>query len=80
MFLVPARAGTALIERFVHGIENDRVLTHPEIVVRAPNGDVVRHVTIEPMGGREGAASAEQICEHAIASLGVQPIEMSGKR
>src|SRR5205085_1486322 len=67
-----ARAGADFMQRAFHRLDDDRVLAHPEIVVRAPDGHRLGAVAAEAAGVGILAAGAEDIDEHAIAALVVK--------
>ncbi len=76
-----AGAGTHALDRGAGRLEDDGVLAHAEIVVRAPDGDRQRRglrARIAP-GLREGARLARQIAEHPVAPLGPDPRHRGAK-
>ena len=62
-----------------HGADHLRVLAHAEVIVRAPDDDVLRPVRRMPDGMRKAAGDAFEIGEHAVAPLRMQPVERVGK-
>jgi hypothetical protein len=64
------------LQRLVHRLEHDRMLAHPEVVVAAPDGDVLlRAVGLFPDGVRELALLALDIDECAVAALVMQTVD-----
>src|SRR5208282_1102171 len=62
-----------------HGADDLGMLAHAEIVVRAPDHDVLRTIRCMPDRVREAAGDALEIGKDAIAPLGVQPRQGTGK-
>jgi hypothetical protein len=60
-------------QRLLHCRQHRRVLTHDEIIVRAPHGDLGADPVIE--GARKAAAAPLEIGEDAIPPLGAQRAE-----
>src|SRR5258708_8075 len=69
----PAGAGADRAQRLFHRREDRGVLTHAEIVVRAPDGDLGADAVIE--GARKAAAAPLEIGKDAIPPLGAQRTE-----
>ena len=73
-------AGAAALERLVHGGEYLGMLSHAEIVVRAPHRDAPRlSVTPHPIGAGKLAAAAQKIGENPVAPLGLHRIDGVGQ-
>ena len=70
-----ARSGADFVKRPLHRFHNGRVLTHAEVVVRAPDGDWLGAVAAEAMRVREAALRAQNIDEHAIAALFMKALD-----
>ena len=68
-----AAAGAERAYGLHHCIEHDRVLPHPEIVVRAPYRYLAPDAVIERAGKK--AATALEMGESAVASFGAKLIE-----
>lgn len=65
------RTGSDCIERFVHRLEDDRILALAQIIVRAPHGDganVARRKHL--FGSRKGASGATDVGEHTVSAFG----------
>ena len=56
-----------------HGADHLRVLAHAEIIVRAPDDDVLRPVRGMPDRVREAAGNSLEVGKHPVAPLGMQP-------
>jgi hypothetical protein len=56
----------------VHGAEHLGVLAHAEIVVAAPDGYRTPRSVLVDIGGREGAAPAQQIGKDPISAFALQ--------
>jgi hypothetical protein len=69
----PAGAGADRPQRLFHRGEDCRVLSHAEIVVRAPDGDLGADPVIECP--RKSAATPVEIGEDPIPSFGMQRTE-----
>ena len=69
-----AGAGAAAVQRLVHGGDHRGVLAHAEIVVGAPDGDLL---LLGPVVGGAGEAPglALEIGEDAVAAFGPQRVE-----
>src|SRR5260221_11773970 len=67
----PTGAGTIAHQGRLHGTEHGRMLSHAEIVVRAPNGDFMRRCIrpFAPESAREPAGLSFKIGEDAIATF-----------
>jgi hypothetical protein len=65
-------AGAAVVERGVHGIQHQGALAHAQIVVGAPDRDLLDTVRAVALGLREASGAPFQIGEHAVAPLGLQ--------
>ena len=63
------RSRTRNVDRFVHGLQDGRVLTHAEIVIRAPDGDRARSTVGELRGLGKVATGPDDVGEDAIAPL-----------
>ena len=50
----------------MHGRDHLRMLAHPEVVIRAPDGDVLRIAASEMLRFRKGAATPLQVGKDAI--------------
>ena len=70
-----AGTGTTFVDRLVHCLGHDLALSHAEIVVGAPHGDVVLPLRSMPHGGRKGAALALQLGEHPVVALFAQSVQ-----
>ena len=62
-----------------HGANHFRVLTHAEVIVRAPDHHIARALRRMPDRMREAAGNALEIGKHPIAPLAPQPGESVGK-
>jgi len=73
--MVASAAGTGAdcVQGFLHCLKDCRVLTHAEIVVRAPHCDLGADAVV--IGARKAAAAPLEIGEDAIAPLGTQHLE-----
>jgi hypothetical protein len=60
----------------MHGGEHLRVLTHAEIIVGAPHGDIVAAIVVAACGGGELAGVTFEIGEDAVTALRAQGIEL----
>ena len=69
-------AGAALIDGGLHRVAHDLVLTHAEIVVRAPDRDFVGRVIVIAFGLWKLAAAALQLGKDAIIALIPQSVEL----
>ena len=67
-----ASPGAAAVERLVHGVEHDRVLAHPKIVVGAPDRHRALAAGAVMSGVGEAAVLALEIGEDAVAALAVE--------
>src|SRR5216683_3393714 len=63
-----------------HGLDHLRMLTHPEIIVRAPDHHLAPAARSVPDGVREATGDALEIREDAIALLIPQPAQGGGKK
>jgi hypothetical protein len=64
MLRVPPEPCAGGLQRLVHGVEHDRVLAHAEVIVAAPDGDVLLGaVGLRPDRVREVALLALDIDE-----------------
>ncbi len=71
-----ARPGADIVQRLFHRRDHLGMLTHCEIVVRAPHGDRLRPVMPgEASRIGEHALIAQNVDKDAIPSLGVQPVD-----
>ena len=68
-----AGPGTHRPQRLLHCREHRRMLTHAEIVVRAPDRDLGADAVVE--GARKPAAAPLDVGKDAVASLGAQCVE-----
>src|SRR6267154_5446407 len=68
-----AGAGADRPQGLFHRPEHRGVLTHAEIVVRAPNGDLGADAVIK--GAREAAAAPLEVGKDAIPPFGMQRTE-----
>ena len=70
-----ARTGTHIMQSVFHGADNVGMLPHAEIIIRAPDGDILWAV-MTSKAARVGIATLvpKDINEYAIASLGMKPI------
>ena len=75
-----ARAGADIVQRLLHRRDHLGMLAHREIVVRAPDGDRLGPV-MAGEAARVGkcALVAQDVDEHAIAALGMEPIDRLGE-
>ena len=64
------------VDRLMHGVAHDWVLTHAEIIVRAPHGHLAGAGFGEMLGRGIGSATALQVGEDPIAAFLMQRIEM----
>ena len=62
-----------------HGADHLGVLAHAEIVVRAPDHDVLRPVRRMPHRMRKAPGDAFEVGKHAVAPLAMQPVERAGE-
>ena len=74
-----AGAGAHARRGLDHGADHLRVLAHAEIVVRAPDHDVLRPVRRMPDRMRKAPGDAFEIGENAVAALAVQPVQRAGE-
>src|SRR3954464_13488898 len=75
-----ARAGSDVVQRFLHRRDDVGVLGHGEIVVRAPDNDRLGPVMAGGAAGVGGAALiAQDVDEHAVAAFGVEPVDGLGE-
>ncbi len=65
--------GAAALEALMHGFEHVGVLTHAEIVVGAPDGDVAFQTMM--IGVRKLARMTLKLCEMPIAAICLEPIK-----
>ena len=73
----PAGARARLVERILHGLNHDGVLTHAEVVVAAPHDHVAGPALAAQHGVRELIGAARQIREHAIAALFFKGLDLA---
>ena len=71
-----ARPRAALVERRMHRIEHDGGLAHAEIVVRAPDGDILDRAVDVTLGLGEGPALPLEVGEYAIGPFAAQGVEL----
>src|SRR6185503_14363134 len=57
------------VKRFLHRLDDRRMLAHAEIIVRAPDGDRLGAVAAKAARVGEAALGPQDIDEHAIAAL-----------
>jgi hypothetical protein len=70
-----AGAGSHARCRLDHGADDLRMLTHAEVIVRAPDHDILRPLRRMPNRVRETAGDPLQIGEDPVTALNVQPSE-----
>ena len=63
-----------------HGADDFGMLSHAEIIVRAPDHDILGSVRRMPDRMREASGDAFEIGEHPIAPLVAQPAERIGEK
>jgi len=71
-----ASAGARPLRRLDHGIDDEGVAAHPEIVVGAPYDDVAAVAAIAPPGIRRTRGVPLEIGENPIAALPANPVEV----
>src|SRR3546814_14860058 len=70
-----ARTRADVVQRLFHRLDDLGMLTHREIVVRAPDGDRLRPIMArEAARVRKSTAITQDIDEDAVAPLFVQPV------
>ena len=74
------RAGAVFGDSLRHRVEHDRALAHAEIVVRAPDHDVVGHRVAVVRGEREPTRVPRQLGEHPVTTLGLEAAQLVGKK
>jgi hypothetical protein len=75
----PARAGSANIDRTVHGRDYIRMLAHAQVVVRAPNRNL-QGTDVATMDSLwEPAIHALEIDKMAVAALSAKSVEFALK-
>jgi hypothetical protein len=79
MFPSASRASAHADSGSDHGADHPRVLTHTEVVVRAPDHDRARAVRRMPCCVRETAGHALEIGKHAVVAFGMQASKSRGK-
>ena len=67
-----ARPGAGNVERIAHGLQHDLMLAHAEIVVGAPDRDLLGAAVAMVAGEGKIAGLALEIGEHTIAAFGLQ--------
>ena len=76
-----AGARALRVDRLAHRFDNRRMLTHGEVVVAAPHGDVARRLALAMQArAREGADDALQLGEHAVAAFVVQTAKVAREK
>jgi hypothetical protein len=74
-----AGAGSHPRRRLDHGADHFGVLPHAEIVVRAPDHDVLRPLRRMPDGVRKAAGNALEVGKDPVTALAMQPPERIGE-
>src|SRR5262245_17899812 len=74
-----ARTGAETRRRCYHGANHLRVLSHAEIVVRAPDHDLARPGWRMPNRVRETAGNALEIGKNSVTLLFSQPVQRRSK-
>jgi hypothetical protein len=72
-----ARTGAATIQRFMHGAQHIRVLTHAEIIIRAPNSHFTAHALIMPSGARKLSTTPLEIGEDPVPAFTAKAIKLT---
>ena len=67
---------TRRINGAMHGFQHFRVLTHAQIIIRAPDGDGLLAVRSMPSCLGEGAGDAFEISENAIAAFATEFVDL----
>src|SRR5262249_11941231 len=70
-----AGTGADLIKRLMHGRENERMLAHAQIVIRAPDGDFSLTFGATMKRTRETPADPAEVGEFAISALAAHLIQ-----
>ncbi len=77
---MPPGTGAATIERFVHRGDDGGVLTHPEVVVRAPHRDFAAAAVAVKGGEREPARPPLEIGKNAVVAVASEAIKLLTKK
>ena len=72
-----ARTCPATIQRFMHGVEHIRVLTHAKVVIGTPDGHFPAHALVMARRARELPAAPFKIGEDPIAAFAPQAIKLT---
>src|SRR5579883_2974918 len=70
-----AGPGASFVDCLMHGAQHCRMLTHPQIIVGAPNGYRAFAVRRAVNSIREFALFPQNICEYAVTSFKRQSFE-----
>ena len=75
-----AGAGAATVERLMHSRQHRRILSHAEIIVRAPHRHLILAGRVVMGRAREGAGAAFQIGKDTVATFTMQAIELAAEK
>jgi hypothetical protein len=58
-----------VIDRFMHRLQDERMLAHAQIIVGAPHADLLGSLRRVMRGARKGSSLPPEVCEDSIATF-----------
>jgi hypothetical protein len=71
-----ARTCPATIQRFMHGAQHIRMLSHAEIIIRTPNSHLTAHALVVTRCARKLSAAPFKISEDPIPAFAAEAIKL----